>query len=110
MRDETITISSSKGKKRIQKHKIMLCKQYLVGTLVELNDGNHYLLKEKVEELNHLLDAPCFFLISNRDLINLEYVEAIFADQVLLTNGKSIRIDPDKKDALIRKICEESWI
>ena len=110
MKNDTITISSSKGTKKIQKHKIMLCRQYMVGTLVELSDGNHYLLKEKVSELSKFLDAPCFFTISKRELINLEYMEAVFADQVLMLNGKSLKLDPRRKQALVRKIQEEAWI
>lgn len=107
MKKETITISSSQGKKKIQKDQILFCKQYLVGTLIELTDGNHYLMKEKLEELSHFLQADTFFFVSNRELINMEHLEAVFSDQVLLSNRKTFHINPIRKMALLRKIGQE---
>ena len=110
MKKETITISSSKGEKRIQKNKILFCKQYLVGTLVELSDGNHYLLKERLSELRNFLDGPSFFMISSRELINLEYIEAVFADEIVMTNNKAIKVSDNRKKMLVKKIWKEAWI
>lgn len=110
MKKETITISSSKGEKRIQKNKILFCKQYLVGTLVELSDGNHYLLKERLSELRNFLDGPSFFMISSRELINLEYIEAVFADEIVMTNNKAIKMSDNRKKMLVKKIWKEAWI
>jgi DNA-binding LytR/AlgR family response regulator len=109
MKRETITISSSQGKKKIQKDKIVFCKQYLVGTLIELQDGNHYLLKEKLDELMHILSDNTFFFVSNRELINMDYLEAVFSDQVVLSNGKSFNVNPIRKMALLRKSSQEAW-
>ena len=100
MKKETITISSSKVEKRIKKNKILFCKQYLVGTLVELSDGNHYLLKEKLSELRNFLDGPSFFMISSRELINLEYIEAVFDDEIVMTNNKAIKMSDNRKNGI----------
>jgi len=110
MKKETITISSSKGEKKIQKNRILFCKQYLVGTLIELSDGNHYLLKERLSELRNFLDGPSFFMISSRELINLEYIEAVFSDEVVMTNNKTIKVSGMRKKMLVKKIWEEAWI
>lgn len=107
MKKETITISSSQGKKKIQKDQILFCKQYLVGTLIELTDGNHYLMKEKLDELSQFLQTDAFFFVSNRELVNLEHLEAVFSDQVLLNNQKTFRINPIRKMALLRRIGQE---
>jgi|GEM_PF-1774175 len=109
MKRETITISSSQGKKKIQKDKIVFCKQYLVGTLIELQDGHHYLLKEKLDELMDILSDNTFFFVSNRELINMDYLEAVFSDQVVLSNGKSFNVNPIRKMALLRKSSQEAW-
>jgi len=103
MKRDTITISSAQGKRKIHKDKIVYCKQYLVGTLIELSDGNHYLLKEKLSELKQFLHDENFFFVTNRELINIEYLEAVFSDQVVLSNSKSFRINPIRKMALLRK-------
>jgi DNA-binding LytR/AlgR family response regulator len=110
MNKETITISSSKGEKKIRKNRIVLCKQYLVGTLLELSDGNHYLLKERVDELQRYLNGSCFFKVSNRELINLDYIEAVFSDQVVLVNNKVLKINDIRKKKLVRKIYDEAWM
>lgn len=110
MKKETITISSSKGEKKIEKSRILLCKQYLVGTLVELSDGSHYLLKERLSELRNFLDEPSFFMINNRELINLEYIEAIFPEEVIMINNKTIQVSSTRKEMLVKKIWEEAWI
>ena len=110
MKKDTITISSSQGKKKIHKDKIVFCKQYLVGTLLELSDGNHYLLKEKLSELKHFLNDDSFFFVSNRELINMEYLEAVFSDQVVLSNSKVFHINPIRKMALLRRSSEKAWI
>ncbi len=104
MKKDTITISSAQGKKKIEKDKIIYCKQYLVGTLIELSDGNHYLMKEKLSELQHFLDDNTFFNVSSREMINLEHLEAVFSDQVLLSNQKTFHINPIRKLALLRKV------
>ena len=110
MKKETITISSSKGEKKIEKSKILFCKQYLVGTLIELSDGNHYLLKEGLNELRNFLDGPSFFMISNRELINLEYIQAVFSDEIVMINNKTIRVSGIRKKMLVKKIWKEAWI
>lgn len=110
MKKETITISSSQGKKKIHKDKILYCKQYLVGTLIELDDGNHYLMKEKLEELAQFLQSDAFFFVSSRELVNLDHLEAVFADQVLLNNRKTFRVNPIRKMALLRKIGKEATL
>lgn len=110
MKTDTITISSSKGEKKIQKHKIVFCKQYLVGTLIELSDGNHYLLKERLSDLEDLLDVPSFFQVSGRELINLDYIEAVFSDQIILINNKSVKINSERKKSLVTRIYKETLI
>ena len=110
MKKETITISSSKGVKKIEKSKILFCKQYLVGTLIELSDGNHYLLKERLSELRNFLHGPSFFMISNRELINLEYIEAVFSDEIVMINNKTIRVSGIRKKMLVKRIWKEAWI
>ena len=110
MKKETLTLSSSKGEKKIEKNKILFCKQYLVGTLIELNDGNHYLLKERLNELRNFLDGPSFFMISSRELINLEYMQAVFSEEIVMVNNKIIKVGGMRKEMLVKKIWEEAWI
>lgn len=110
MTKETITLSSIKGDRTIQKDRIISCKQYLVGTLIEVDDGNHYLLKERLSELKSFLNDAYFFRVSHRELINLNYIDAVFTHQIVLMNNKTIPLNGVKKRRLMEKIAQKVFI
>lgn len=91
------------GKDNLFLHQV---KWYMAMCHVKLNN------KEKALALLGELsqESSSFFMISNRELINLKYIKAVFSDEVVMVNNKSIKLSGNRKKMLVKKIWEKAGI
>lgn len=82
-----IKISTKKGIVNINIDYIICGKQFSVGTLIYMEDGSHFLMKERISELLEIIREDNFVMINPHSLINIRYIDAIVLDQVIMKNG-----------------------
>lgn len=101
---KTLTISTKRGKIRILKTQIVSCQEFMVGTLLTLHNKKSYLLKEGIGDLKYFLSEKNFFIPNRDSIINLEYFEALFSDEIVLSRGRSFKLQEDRKNSLISRL------
>lgn len=100
----TLTISTKNGKIRILKNQIVSCQEFMVGTLLTLHNKKSYLLKEGIGDLKYFLSEENFFIPNKYSIVNLEYFEVSFSDEIVLNTGRSFKLLENRKNSLISRL------
>jgi hypothetical protein len=99
-----LKVATHKGERTILKNNIVSCKQFSFGSAIYLDDGTHFLMKERIGELISILNSERFFIIDEDTMINIKYVDAILPNYLLMSNGERFLLSGSRRKAFFDRI------
>ena len=99
-----LRVTTSKGERVVEKMEIVCCKQFTFGTSIHLKNGDHYLMREDIPQLRMILEGDNFFVVNDKVLINLKFVDAVFPDYLLMRNGEHFNITNQRKQDFFNRV------
>lgn len=104
IKKDILRVATNRGSKEILKNTIVSCKQFSFGSAIYLNDGTHFLMKERIPELRTILVSERFFIVDEDTMINIKYVDAIMPNYLLMSNGERFMLSGQRRKAFFERI------
>jgi two-component system LytT family response regulator len=86
---------------------IVFCQSDSNYTIVHLLSGKSILLSKTLKQVEQLIEHPDFFRVQNSFLVNLNHIKEYIRGEggdLIMSNGKSVRVSRAKKDELMKRL------